>query len=82
MSVTKKYIWCNSKRPGSNPFACFLSVLLRICTQFLEAENILVLARPAYSTDMSPIEHVWDALDWHTCAIIVLPNQHLDMPHL
>ncbi len=106
----------------------------RICTQFLEAENI-----------MSPIEHVWDTLDrrirqrvpvpaniqqvrtaieeewtnipqatinnlinymrrrWqmvvtpdtdcfsdqlnpppprHTCAIIMLSNQHLDMPHL
>uniref|UniRef100_A0A8C1DLE8 Tc1-like transposase DDE domain-containing protein n=1 Tax=Cyprinus carpio carpio TaxID=630221 RepID=A0A8C1DLE8_CYPCA len=35
----------------------------RICTQFLEAENILVLAWPAYSPDMSPIKHVWDALD-------------------
>ncbi len=31
----------------------------RICTQFLEAENIPVLAWPAYSPDMSPIEHVW-----------------------
>ncbi len=130
----------------------------RICTQFLEAEKISVLAWPAYSPDMSPIEHVWDALDrrirqrvpvpaniqqlptaieeewtnipqsttwstlcegdvlhcvkqmvvtntdppeplnsvklhileWsfivaslrHTCAIIMLSNQHLDMPHL
>ncbi len=35
----------------------------RISTQFLEAENIPVLAWPAYSPDMSPIEHVWDALD-------------------
>ncbi len=35
----------------------------KICTQFLEAENIPVLAWPAYSPDMSPIEHVWDALD-------------------
>uniref|UniRef100_A0A8C9XX23 Tc1-like transposase DDE domain-containing protein n=1 Tax=Sander lucioperca TaxID=283035 RepID=A0A8C9XX23_SANLU len=35
----------------------------RICTQFLEAENIPVLAWPAYSPDRSPIEHVWDALD-------------------
>uniref|UniRef100_A0A8C9Z3S1 Tc1-like transposase DDE domain-containing protein n=1 Tax=Sander lucioperca TaxID=283035 RepID=A0A8C9Z3S1_SANLU len=34
----------------------------RICTQFLEAENIPVLAWPAYSPDMSPTEHVWDAL--------------------
>ncbi len=128
-----------------------------ICTQFLEDENIPVLAWPAYPLDMSPIEHVWDALDrrilqrvpvpaniqqlrtaieeeWtnipqttinnlinsmrrrcvalreangdhecrlpqysktahfrvafycgqpvHTCAIIMLSNQHLDMPHL
>ena len=35
----------------------------RICTQFLEAENVPVLAWPAYSPDMSPIEHVWDVLD-------------------
>ncbi len=35
----------------------------KICTQFLEAENIPVLAWPAYSPDMSPIERVWDALD-------------------
>jgi len=35
----------------------------RICTQFLEAENIQVLPWPTYSPDMSPIEHVWDALD-------------------
>ncbi len=35
----------------------------RICTQFLEAENIPVLAWPAYLPDMSPIEHVWDVLD-------------------
>ncbi len=35
----------------------------KICTQFLEAKNIPVLALPAYSLDMSPIEHVWDALD-------------------
>ncbi len=35
----------------------------RICTQFLEAEHIPILAWPAYSLDMSPIEHVWDALD-------------------
>ncbi len=35
----------------------------RICSQFLEAENIPVLAWPAYSLDTSPIEHVWEALD-------------------
>uniref|UniRef100_A0A673H4K9 Tc1-like transposase DDE domain-containing protein n=1 Tax=Sinocyclocheilus rhinocerous TaxID=307959 RepID=A0A673H4K9_9TELE len=38
-----------------------------ICTQFLEAENIPVLAWPAYTPDMSPIEHMlhmlWIDLD-------------------
>ena len=28
----------------------------------MEAENVQVLPWPAYSPDMSPIEHVWDAL--------------------
>ena len=35
----------------------------RICTQFLEVENVPVLPWPAYSPDMSLTEHVWDALD-------------------
>ena len=35
----------------------------RICTQVLEAENVPVLPRPAYSSDMPSIEHVWYALD-------------------
>ncbi len=35
----------------------------RICTQFLENENIPVLAWPACSPDITPIKHVWDALD-------------------
>ena len=35
----------------------------KICTQFLEAENIPVLPLPAYSPYMPPIAHVWDALD-------------------
>uniref|UniRef100_A0AAZ3R0I6 Tc1-like transposase DDE domain-containing protein n=1 Tax=Oncorhynchus tshawytscha TaxID=74940 RepID=A0AAZ3R0I6_ONCTS len=34
----------------------------RICTEFLEAENVTVLSWPAYAPDMSPVEHVWDAL--------------------
>ncbi len=46
----------------------------RICTQFLEAENIPVLAWPADSPDMSPIEHVWDALDqWYDSVFQFLP---------
>ena len=35
----------------------------RICTQFLEAEHVPVLPWPVYSPDVSPIDHVWDALD-------------------
>ena len=35
----------------------------RTCRQFLEAENVPVPPCPAYSQDMSPIEHVWDAMD-------------------
>ncbi len=46
----------------------------RICTQFLEAENIPVLAWPAYSPDMSPIEHVWDALDRHIRQRVPVPD--------
>ncbi len=45
----------------------------RICTQFLEAENIPVLAWPVYSPDMSPIEHVWDALDWRIRQRVPVP---------
>ncbi len=45
----------------------------RICTQFLEVENIPVLAWPAYSPDMSPIEHVWDALDRHIRQRVLVP---------
>ncbi len=41
----------------------------RICIQFLEAENIPVLAWPAYSPDMSHIEHVSDALDRRKCSL-------------
>ena len=39
------------------------SHVARICTQFLEAENVPVLPWPAHSPDMSPIEHVCDTLD-------------------
>ncbi len=51
----------------------------RICTQFLEAENIPVIAWPAYSPDMSPIEHDWDALDWRVRQRVLVPanNQQL-----
>ncbi|KAL7873898.1 hypothetical protein SRHO_G00048680 [Serrasalmus rhombeus] len=46
-------VWHDDARPH----------VARICTRFLEAENIPVLAWPASSPDRSPVEHVWDALD-------------------
>ncbi len=45
----------------------------RICTQFQEAENIPVLAWPAYSPDMSPIGHVWDVLDQRIRQYVPVP---------
>uniref|UniRef100_A0AAZ3P7I8 Transposable element Tcb2 transposase n=1 Tax=Oncorhynchus tshawytscha TaxID=74940 RepID=A0AAZ3P7I8_ONCTS len=39
--------------------------VVRICTQFLEPENVPVLPWPVHSPDTSPIEHVWDAQDQH-----------------
>jgi hypothetical protein len=51
----------------------------RICTQFLEAENVPVVPWPVYSPDMSPIEHVWDALNQHVQHHVPFPahNQQL-----
>ena len=46
----------------------------RTCTQFLEAENVPVLPRPEYSPDMSPIEHVWDALDRRVQQSVPVPT--------
>jgi hypothetical protein len=57
-------------RPIVVPFICCNHLMFqydnarphvaRICTQFLEAENVTGLPWPAYSSDISPIEHVWD----------------------
>ncbi len=52
----------------------------RICTQFLEAENIPVLARPAHSPDTSPIEHVWDALDRRIRQRVPVPANIQQLP--
>ena len=51
-----------------------------ICTQFLEAENVPVLPWPAYSPDMSPIEHVWDALDRHVRQRVPVPANIHQLP--
>jgi hypothetical protein len=49
------------------------SHVTRICTQFLEAENVPVLPWPAYSPNMSPIEPIWDALGWLVDSVFQFP---------
>ena len=36
----------------------------RVCQDFLANNNIVPLDWPPYSPDLSPIEHLWDELDW------------------
>jgi hypothetical protein len=35
----------------------------RICNDYLHANNVDILPWPAFSPDLSPIEHLWDKLD-------------------
>ena len=46
----------------------------RICTQFLEAENVPIFAWPAESLDMLPIGRVWDVLAWHIRQCVPVPT--------
>ncbi|KAL0179043.1 hypothetical protein M9458_024485, partial [Cirrhinus mrigala] len=69
-------------RPIVVPFIHDHHLMLKdlICTQFLEAENILALAWPAYSPDMSPMEHVWDALDRRIRRGVPVPANNFTQP--
>jgi hypothetical protein len=58
--------------PGIN-FTGQIMHVARICPQLLEAENVPVLPCSAYSPDMSPIEHVWDALDQRVWQRVPIP---------
>ena len=42
--------------------------------QFLAAQNVQALDWPAYLPDMSPIEHIWDALDRRIRARVPVPD--------
>ena len=70
---------CPPELLPENVTSCFSMIMrgrphvARIYAQFLEAENVPILPLPAYSPDMSPIEHVWDTLDW--CVL-----QHVPVP--
>ena len=39
------------------------SHVARVCQDFLANNNIVPLDRPPYSSDLSPVEHLWDELD-------------------
>ena len=52
----------------------------RICTQFLEVENVPVLPWLAYSPDMSAFEHVWDALERCVRQRVPVPASNFAQP--
>ncbi|KAK7916300.1 hypothetical protein WMY93_012061 [Mugilogobius chulae] len=52
-----------STRSVARALNVHFSTISRLQRRFREYENVPVLAWPAYSPDMSPIEHVWDVLD-------------------
>ena len=69
--------WGPSLCHSSTAIASCLSMVMphvAICAQFLDAENVPVLPWPAYSPDMSPIEHVWDALDQRVRQRVPVPD--------
>ncbi|GFV22890.1 transposable element Tc1 transposase [Trichonephila clavipes] len=44
--------------------------------ELLESEDITRMDWPAYSPDLNPIEHVWDALGRHIAACIASSGEH------
>ena len=39
-----------------------------LTSDYLHAERLLVMPWPAFSSDFSPIEHLWNQLGWGICA--------------
>ena len=46
----------------------------RVCRDFLNQNNVQVLNWPLCSPDLSPIEHLWDALDRRVRNRVNVPN--------
>ena len=51
----------------------------RICMDFLATNHVNVLPWPAYSPDLSPIEHIWDIIDRKVRACHPHPVQFLGL---
>ena len=46
---------------------------IRTCMAYLQQEGVEVLPWPAFSPDLSPIQHLWDELDKRVKSRDVLP---------
>ncbi len=80
ISIIGKMLNIGADNRSTPTLLCHSSTTITSCCSMIMhgpmlqgSRNIPVIAWPAYSLDMSPIEHVWDALDWRI-------RQHVPVP--